>query len=95
MLGERRDARPCCHYQCGRARSGLVCFLGIERGSVVEEFCEFVLSRGFGIENEDGVGVERDFHFRALAGSSGSSGSSGGGFGGISGALRFEEFEIQ
>ncbi|MGK0189557.1 MAG: hypothetical protein ACI9R3_005374 [Verrucomicrobiales bacterium] len=82
MPQEHRDARPRCQYRRGRAKTGLLCFPGIERGSVVEEFCEFVLSRGLRIENEDGVGVEKDF--RALPG-----------IGGICGALPVLEFEIR
>jgi len=37
------------------------CRASVPAGSVVEEFREFVLGWRIGIENEDAVGVERDF----------------------------------
>jgi hypothetical protein len=54
-----REACPRCQYRRGRAKTGWS-FLASE-GSVVDEFRKVVLNWIFRVENEDAVGVERDF----------------------------------
>ena len=41
----------------------LWCRCSIPAGSIVEEFGEFVLSRGIGVEDEGAVGVEGEFRW--------------------------------
>ena len=47
----------------------LWCRCSVPAGSIVEEFWEFVLSRGIGVEDEGAVGVEGEF--RCLPGGGG------------------------